>query len=223
MRATIVTASVVAQAKREVATVGWKPGGRVFAEERRKDRDDDRASRTPSWPSRTSPRRAAPAGPSPMRASTSLTLRTSSARPTPAAASRRRRSGSLAQEQVLLDERGQRRLDARRSAKPMTRARVGRQQLASVLQHHGAQDARAAPASAAARSPRTSCPARRAAAPASRAGCRASPAGHPRCGRRPRSRARAAARRREGCRRDRRWRRRARPRRGCRSCRIAPR
>ena len=36
-------------------------------------------------------------------------------------------------------KRGERRLDARRAAQPMARAHVGRQQLAAVLEHDGAQ------------------------------------------------------------------------------------
>ena len=78
----------------------------------------------------------------PSRASSPVIVRTSSARPTRAAASRRRRSGCPSlEQQVLLDERRQRGLDARRSAEPMAGARVGREQLASALQHDRAQHA----------------------------------------------------------------------------------
>ena len=173
----------------------------------------------PSSPSRTSPRRAARADR--VRAAqqfhaTGLTASRSIRLPRDPFAQQRvddEVARAFAHHRSCLTSAAKRRLNARGAAETMAGAGVRGEQLASALQRPRRAARRAAPASAAARSPRTSCPARRAGGRASRADRRGRRGvAPPAAAHRPRFRARVAARRRADCRRDRRWRRRDRPR-----------
>src|SRR5688572_31720560 len=140
MTATIVTASVVPHAKRDVATAGSSPADAYSLKNGGKTatmtvHQNAELAQSYMAQARSSGR------PSPIRARTWLMLEGLPRDPLAQQGVHDDVSGSFAQEQVLLDERGQRRLHARWSAQSMSRPRVGREQLASILQHDRAQDA----------------------------------------------------------------------------------
>ena len=107
----MATAIVVAQANRAVATAGGRPAAATALKNGGKT-----AVMMVIWNAEFAQSYIAQARSSgrsrPRRSSARLMVRTSSARPIRAAASRRRRSAAFLAEEVLLVERGERRLDA---------------------------------------------------------------------------------------------------------------
>src|SRR6185503_1017497 len=98
----------------------------------------------PSSPSRTWPRRAAPAG-SIRNARAARARAASPSERSPRDPFTKQRVdddvlGAFLEDQILFDERGERGLDAGWSTEAITGADVRREQALSALQHHGAKD-----------------------------------------------------------------------------------